>query len=110
MATPVAERSIETIPDTMQALVLTGVNDASEEVLADYAVKYVVGSGHFSKTYSSEIDGFLVKSLAEACDAVASLDKIDRAACRKRAEQCFSIPVIAAQYERLYKERMATVQ
>jgi glycosyltransferase involved in cell wall biosynthesis len=56
------------------------------------------------------IDGFLVTSVEEACDAVANLDKIDRAACRKRAEQCFSIPVIVAQYERLYEERIAGVR
>ena len=56
------------------------------------------------------VDGFLVNSVEEACDAVANLNKIDRAACRKRAEQCFSIPVIAAQYERLYEERIAGVR
>src|SRR5262249_30211189 len=47
-------------------------------------------------------DGFLVDSIAQACDAVERLDKIDRAACRKRVEQLFSVPVITAQYERLY--------
>jgi len=56
------------------------------------------------------VDGFLVNSVEEACDAVANLNKIDRATCRKRAEQHFSIPVIAAQYERLYEERMAGVR
>jgi glycosyltransferase involved in cell wall biosynthesis len=52
-------------------------------------------------------DGFLVESVAQACEAVKSLDTIDRAACRERAEQLFSLPVIAAQYERLYQERIA---
>jgi glycosyltransferase involved in cell wall biosynthesis len=53
------------------------------------------------------VDGFLVNSLEEACEAVANLDKIDRATCRKRAEDNFSVPVAAAQYERLYEECIA---
>ena len=53
------------------------------------------------------IDGFLVNSVEEACHAVASIGNIDRSACRKRAEELFSVPVIAAQYERLYEERLA---
>jgi glycosyltransferase involved in cell wall biosynthesis len=53
------------------------------------------------------IDGFLVNTIEEACDAVAGLDRIDRSACRQRAEDCFSVPTIAAQYERLYSERIA---
>ena len=53
------------------------------------------------------IEGFLVKSVAEACGAVGLLDTIDRAACRKRVEQFFSLAVIIAQYEGLYQERIA---
>ena len=45
-----------------QRLVLTGTSDNGAEVLADHPVKYVVGSGHFSKTYLSEIDDFLVEA------------------------------------------------
>jgi glycosyltransferase involved in cell wall biosynthesis len=50
------------------------------------------------------IEGFLVNSVKEACDAIATLDKIDRSACRRRAEDSFSAAVITAQYERLYNE------
>jgi glycosyltransferase involved in cell wall biosynthesis len=53
------------------------------------------------------IDGFLVSSIEEACNAVANLQEIDRSACRRRAEELFSVPVIAAQYEQLYEERIA---
>jgi glycosyltransferase involved in cell wall biosynthesis len=53
------------------------------------------------------VDGFLVNSIEEACDAVANLDKIDRIACRQRAEECFSVRVVVDQYERLYSERIA---
>ena len=53
------------------------------------------------------VDGFLVTTIEEACDAVARIGNIDRRNCRKRAEDCFSAPVVAAQYERLYQERLA---
>jgi glycosyltransferase involved in cell wall biosynthesis len=55
----------------------------------------------------SGIEGFLVKSVEEACSAVAGIDKIDRATCRKRVERDFSVSVIATQYERLYEDRIA---
>jgi glycosyltransferase involved in cell wall biosynthesis len=51
------------------------------------------------------MDGFLAKSVDEACAAVASLHKISRGVCRKRVEDYFSPSVISAQYEQLYSER-----
>jgi glycosyltransferase involved in cell wall biosynthesis len=56
------------------------------------------------------IDGFLVNSVEEACDAVEKIIHIDRSSCRKRAEDCFSASVIATQYEHLYRERIARQQ
>jgi glycosyltransferase involved in cell wall biosynthesis len=53
------------------------------------------------------IDGFLVESVAQACDAVKRLDQIDRKVCRARVEETFSASEITAQYERLYQERQA---
>lgn len=49
------------------------------------------------------VDGFLVNGFEEACAAVADLARISRQACRARAEGCFSLPVIASQYEALYR-------
>jgi glycosyltransferase involved in cell wall biosynthesis len=46
--------------------------------------------------------GFLVGSLNEAVEALKSVHKIDRAACRRRVEQCFSIEVMVQAYERVY--------
>ncbi len=63
--------------------------------------------GALPEIVRSGIDGFLVNSVDEACQAVAQLEKIDRANCRKRVEQHFSVPVIIAQYERLYEECIA---
>jgi glycosyltransferase involved in cell wall biosynthesis len=56
------------------------------------------------------IDGFLIKSVEEGCEAVASLQRIERSACRRRAEECFSVDVIAAQYEQLYEQRISDLQ
>jgi len=50
-------------------------------------------------------DGYLVASIPQACEAVDKLEKIDRSDCRKRVEELFSVPVIIAQYERLYIDR-----
>ncbi len=63
--------------------------------------------GALPEIVRSGVDGFLINSVEEACDAVARLHKIDRASCRKRAKQHFSVPVIVAHYERLYEEHVA---
>ena len=49
------------------------------------------------------VDGFLVGGVDEGVRAVAGLAKIERAACRARAEACFSADVVVAQYEALYR-------
>ena len=41
---------------------LTGVGDGEETELADHSLRFVVGSGHFSRTYFAEVDGFLVEA------------------------------------------------
>ena len=56
------------------------------------------------------VDGFLVNSIEEACDAVSSIEKIDRRSCRKHAEEQFSARTISTQYERLYEDRIAARQ
>ncbi len=49
-------------------------------------------------------DGYLVKNLEEACQAIQNLDQINRYHCRERAEQCFSSRVTVDRYETLYKQ------
>ena len=53
------------------------------------------------------IEGFLIKSIEEGCEAVAKLDTIDRAACRRRAEQEFAPEVIVSRYFELYQLAIA---
>lgn len=60
-------------------------------------------NGALPEIVRSGAEGYLVNSVDEACVAVSSLEKIDRHACRKRAEENFSAAVVAARYERLYE-------
>ena len=46
--------------------------------------------------------GFLVTNVDEAAEAVKKIDSIDRNACRKRVEECFSVPTMVQAYEKVY--------
>jgi len=48
--------------------------------------------------------GFLVTNVDEAVEAVKKIDTINRAACRKRVEEKFSIPTMVKAYEKVYAE------
>lgn len=48
------------------------------------------------------IDGFLIGNIEEGCEAVARLATIDRAVCRRRAEDHFSPGAVVARYLDLY--------
>ncbi|HEY9623251.1 MAG TPA: glycosyltransferase [Crinalium sp.] len=52
------------------------------------------------------VDGFLVNSIQETCDAIANLSTINRYQCRQRAEQHFSADAIVLQYEQLYQQQV----
>lgn len=49
------------------------------------------------------IDGFLIESIEQGCDAVGKLGTIDRATCRRRAEEHFSAHAVVARYDELYR-------
>ncbi len=49
------------------------------------------------------VDGFLINSIEEGCAAVAKLDTIDRASCRRRAEQEYAPEVVVSRYVDLYE-------
>lgn len=46
--------------------------------------------------------GFLVTTVDQAVQAVKKIDSIDRATCRHRVEENFSIPVMVEKYEKVY--------
>lgn len=49
------------------------------------------------------VDGFLIRSIEEGCEAVAKLGTIDRAGCRRRAEQEYAPEVVVSRYVELYE-------
>ena len=55
------------------------------------------------------IDGFLVKSIEEGCEAVTKLGAIDRAGCRRRAEQEYAPEVVVQRYCDLYERARAAL-
>ncbi|MDI1284439.1 MAG: glycosyltransferase [Reyranella sp.] len=55
------------------------------------------------------IDGFLIQSIEEGCEAVAKLGTIDRAVCRRRVEEHFSPRAVVARYLDLYARMKAAV-
>jgi len=52
------------------------------------------------------LNGFVCETEEEMCAAVQNIAAINRADCRKVAEEKFSAPVIAEQYESLYREAL----
>jgi glycosyltransferase involved in cell wall biosynthesis len=48
------------------------------------------------------VEGFLIKSVADGCEAVERLGSIKRADCRKRVEEHFSRKVVVGCYDALY--------
>ncbi len=48
------------------------------------------------------VEGFLINSIEEGCEAVSKVGGIDRAACRRRAEEYFSPSAVVARYDALY--------
>ena len=63
--------------------------------------------GALAEIVTHGVEGFLVNSIDEACEAVKRIGEIDRRACRRRAVEHFSAEVIASRYDRLYAERAA---
>jgi glycosyltransferase involved in cell wall biosynthesis len=53
------------------------------------------------------IEGFLIESIGEGCEAVGKLVAIDRAACRRRAVEHFSADAVLARYLELYARLVA---
>jgi glycosyltransferase involved in cell wall biosynthesis len=53
------------------------------------------------------IDGFLIRSIEEGCEAVGKLGAIDRATCRRRAEELYAPDVVVERYLDLYERVIA---
>jgi glycosyltransferase involved in cell wall biosynthesis len=85
---------LNTIPERF-GLVLAEANAAGVPVIA-------MDLGSCREVIEDGKTGFLVHGINEAVEALKSVHKIDREACRRRVEQCFSMETMVQAYERVY--------
>jgi glycosyltransferase involved in cell wall biosynthesis len=87
---------LNTIPERF-GLVLAEANAAGVPVIA-------MDLGSCREVIEDGRTGYLVTSVSEAVEALERVEEIDRAACRRRVQQCFSIETMVQAYERVYAE------
>src|SRR5271166_4019839 len=85
---------LNTIPERF-GLVLAEANAAGVPVIA-------LDLGSCREVIEDGQTGFLVHNVQEAVRALERVSQIDRAACRRRVEQCFSVEKMVEAYERVY--------
>ncbi len=85
---------LNTIPERF-GLVLAEANAAGVPVIA-------MDLGSCREVIEDGETGFLVDGVNEAVEALKRVDKIDRASCRRRVQNCFSIDTMVEAYERVY--------
>ncbi len=85
---------LNTIPERF-GLVLAEANAAGVPVIA-------MDLGSCREVIDDGQTGFLVNSVNEAVEALKRVQTIDRLACRRRVEQCFSIETMVEAYEHVY--------
>jgi glycosyltransferase involved in cell wall biosynthesis len=86
---------LNTIPERF-GLALAEANAAGVPVIA-------MDLGSCREVIEHGKTGFLVGGVNEAVEALKNVHKIDRGACRRRVEQCFSIETMVRAYERVYR-------
>jgi glycosyltransferase involved in cell wall biosynthesis len=64
-------------------------------------------TGSLPEIVREGVDGFLIRSIDEGCEAVGKLATIDRATCRRRAEDNYSPDVVVDRYLQLYERARA---
>jgi glycosyltransferase involved in cell wall biosynthesis len=87
---------LNTIPERF-GLVLAEANAAGVPVIA-------MDLGSCREVIREGRTGFLVHSAEDAVLALRRLGEIDRSACRRRVQECFSIETMVAAYERVYQQ------
>jgi glycosyltransferase involved in cell wall biosynthesis len=85
---------LNTIPERF-GLVLAEANAAGLPVIA-------TDLGSCREVIKDRETGFLVASVDQAVQALERVDEIDRSACRRRVQHCFSIETMVEAYERVY--------
>ena len=87
---------LNTLPERF-GLVMAEANAAGVPVIA-------LDRGSCKEVIADGKTGFIVNDVAEAVDAVDKIDKINRADCRKRVEENFTIDCMVKNYEKVYAE------
>ena len=87
---------LNTIPERF-GLVLAEANAAGVPVIA-------MDLGSCREVIRDGQTGFLVHSAEDGVRALRRLSEIDRSACRRRVQVCFSIETMVEAYERVYQE------
>jgi len=85
---------LNTIPERF-GLVLAEANAAGVPVIA-------MDLGSCREVISDGVTGFLVGDVGEAVRCLQRVPQIERNACRRRVELCFSVETMVQQYERVY--------
>jgi glycosyltransferase involved in cell wall biosynthesis len=85
---------LNTIPERF-GLVLAEANAAGVPVIA-------MDLGSCREVIEDGKTGFLVNNVQEAARALPRLPEIDRKACRRRVERCFSLEAMVTSYEKVY--------
>jgi len=85
---------LNTIPERF-GLVLAEANAAGVPVIA-------MDLGSCREVIKDGQTGFLVASVDQAVQALDRVHEIDRSACRRRVQHCFSIETMVEAYERVY--------
>lgn len=86
---------LNTIPERF-GLVLAEANAAGIPVIA-------MDLGSCREVIENGRTGILVNSVSEAVAALETIGEIDRRACRRRVEMCFSIDAMVKAYEAVYR-------
>ncbi len=63
--------------------------------------------GSVPEVVANGVTGWIVDEVEQLPAAIARAEDLDPADCRARAERCFDLPVMAAGYERVYRELIA---
>ena len=87
---------LNTIPERF-GLVLAEANAAGVPVIA-------MDLGSCREVIEDGVTGFLVGNVAEAAQSLERIPGINRSACRRRVERCFSVDTMVEQYERVYSK------
>lgn len=77
------------------------------EALASGTPVVALAGGSVEEVLVHGESGFICRSLDELAAAIGQVDEIDRAACRRRVEECFSAAAMAGGYEAAYRQAIA---